>query len=232
MVGIFFFLPPCFSCFIPGFRLQPREALLVPIMGNQAFFLTFSCGVNMEIIPTRFPGLWVIQPKVFEDHRGFFVETYNQRDFISHGIYYDFVQDNHARSEQVGVLRGLHFQTPPAAQAKLVRVTRGSVYDVVVDIRKGSPTYGQWYGEELSGKNFRQMLIPKGFAHGYVTLEPKTEFQYKVDGFYAPEHDGGLRWDDPDIGIPWPVDEPILSDKDKRLPLMKDFDSPFVYTPS
>ncbi len=185
----------------------------------------------MEIIPTRFPGLWVIQPRVFQDNRGFFAETYNERDFIAHGIYYKFVQDNHARSEQVGVLRGLHFQTPPADQAKLVRVTRGAVFDAVVDLRKGSPTYGEWYGRKLSGENFRQMLIPKGFAHGYVTLEPMTEFQYKVDGFYSPENDGGLRWDDPDFDIPWPVKEPVLSEKDTKLPLMKDFDSPFIYTP-
>jgi len=185
----------------------------------------------MEIIPTRFPGLWLIQPRVFQDNRGFFAETYNEKDFISHGIYYDFVQDNHARSERKGVLRGLHFQTPPAAQAKLVRVTRGAVFDVVVDFRKGSPTYGNWYGEELSGKNFRQLLIPKGFAHGYVTLEPMTEFQYKVDAFYAPEHDAGVLWNDPTIAIPWPVDQPVLSEKDQGLPLMKDFESPFAYVP-
>ncbi|QLA15841.1 dTDP-4-dehydrorhamnose 3,5-epimerase [Desulfolutivibrio sulfoxidireducens] len=183
----------------------------------------------MRGIPTDFPGLFVVEPKVFGDHRGFFVETYNRRVFAELGMDYDFVQDNHARSNQKGVLRGLHFQTPPAAQAKLVWVTRGAVFDVVVDLRQGSPTYGRWYGLELSEDNFKRLMIPAGFAHGYVTLTDVAEFQYKVDAFYSPGHDGGIAWNDPDLAVPWPVERPVLSEKDAALPRLRDFDSPFVF---
>ncbi len=183
----------------------------------------------MRVTPTDFPGLFVVEPKVFGDHRGFFTETYNRRAFAENGMPYDFVQDNHARSNTRGVLRGLHFQTPPAAQAKLVWVTRGAVFDAVVDLRKGSPTYARWYGLELTEENFKRLMIPAGFAHGYVTLTDVAEFQYKVDGYYSPAHDGGIIWNDPDLGVPWPVERPVLSEKDGLLPRLRDFDSPFVY---
>lgn len=186
----------------------------------------------MQVIPTAIPGLLILEPRVFKDHRGFFYESYSAPRFRELGLpVLDFVQDNHARSEEPGVLRGLHFQLPPMAQTKLVRVTRGRVYDVAVDLRKGSPTYGQWEGVELSADNFRQFLVPRGFAHGYMTLEPGTEFLYKVDAPYAPEHDAGIIWNDPDLGIPWPLEKPLLSAKDEQLPRLRDFDSPFVYQP-
>ena len=182
----------------------------------------------MQFTPTDLPGVFLLKPKVFGDERGFFMESYNARLFAEHGLKFDFIQDNHAKSA-AGVLRGLHFQLPPADQTKLVRVTAGSVYDVVVDLRVGSPTYGQWRGFTLSAENYLQLLVPRGFAHGYVTLEDGTEFQYKVDNWYAPELDGGILWNDPDLGIDWPVAEPMLSGKDKLLPCLKDFNSPFQY---
>lgn len=189
----------------------------------------------MQIIETGLPGLLLLAPKVFGDSRGFFLETWSRAAFAARGLDYDFVQDNHARSGAVGVLRGLHFQLPPAAQAKLVRVTRGAVFDVAADLRQGSPTFGQWYGAILSADNFRQMLIPRGFAHGYLTLAPDTEFLYKVDAPYAPDLDSGLAWDDPDLGVAWPLAEhgiaaPLLSDKDRRLPSWAGFASPFTFT--
>lgn len=184
---------------------------------------------TMQIEKTEFPGLFVIRPRVFEDHRGFFMETFNDREFRNAGLEIGFVQDNHVRSEEKGVLRGLHFQAPPSAQSKLVRVSSGAVMDVVVDIRKGSPTYGRNFSIELSSANKVQLFIPKGFAHAYVTLAPGTEFQYKVDAFYDPERDAGIRWDDPALGIEWPVSDPVLSDKDKNLQGFENFDSPFVY---
>lgn len=148
---------------------------------------------------------------------------------LDHGIDIDFVQDNHSLSAQVGTVRGLHFQAPPHAQDKLVRCGKGRLYDVAVDIRKGSPTYGQWLGEELSFENGKQLLVPKGFLHGFMTLEPDTEIIYKCSDYYAPECDGAVRWDS--CGIDWPLDvaEPVLSEKDKVAPLLADFDSPFVY---
>jgi len=148
---------------------------------------------------------------------------------LEHGIDIDFVQDNHSLSAQVGTVRGLHFQSPPHAQDKLVRCGRGWLFDVAVDIRKGSPTYGQWVGEELSFANGKQLLVPKGFLHGFMTLEPDTEIIYKCSDYYAPECDGAVRWDS--CGIDWPLDvaAPVLSDKDKVAPLLADFDSPFVY---
>jgi len=178
---------------------------------------------------TDIPGLYVIKPKVFEDGRGFFMESWNQGLFEAQGLAYDWVQDNHARSGTRGVLRGLHFQRPPAAQSKLVRVSRGAVFDVVVDLRRGSPTFGRWHAEELSAENHQQLLIPRGFAHGYKTLTDVAEFQYKVDAYYDAGCDAGLAWNDPDLGIRWPGGEPLLSDKDSNLPLLRDFDSPFVY---
>jgi len=181
----------------------------------------------LQIVQTGIPGLVLLEPKVHGDHRGFFLETF-RKDFLRDaGLPHDFVQDNHARSEQAGVLRGLHFQLPPATQAKLVWVTAGSVYDVAVDLRAGSPTYGKWYAVTLSASNFRRLLVPRGFAHGYMTLEPGTEFQYKVDAYYAPELDAGIIWNDPDLAIPWPDIPPVLSDKDTALPRLRDFRTPF-----
>lgn len=181
----------------------------------------------MEFLQTDFEGVFLIKPKVFNDTRGFFLESYSRKKFEDAGISCTFVQDNHSRSTQKGVVRGLHFQTPPAAQSKLVRVTRGAVWDVIVDLRKESPTFGQWRGFELSEKNFHVLFVPAGFAHGFCTLEADTEMQYKVDSLYSPTHDAGIIWNDPDLSITWPVQEPILSDKDAKLPLLKSINSPF-----
>ncbi|QHW35057.1 dTDP-4-dehydrorhamnose 3,5-epimerase [Paenibacillus rhizovicinus] len=172
----------------------------------------------MKVIDTKFIGAKLIEPAVFGDHRGFFMESYNAQRFAEQGLNHAFVQDNHAFSVEVGVLRGLHYQLSPKAQTKLVRVTAGAVYDVIVDLRRGSPTYGQWEGFILSAENKRQLLVPKGFAHGYCTLEPNTEFLYKVDDYYAPEHDRGIAWNDPGLSIDWPISTPILSGKDEKHP--------------
>jgi len=182
----------------------------------------------MDVTRTQIPGVLLIAPKVFGDHRGYFCETYSRRQLADLGLDADFVQDNEAFSAQAGVLRGLHFQVPPMTQAKLVRVGRGAVFDVVVDLRKNSPTFGRWQGFTLSAENFLQLFIPGGLAHGYMTLEADTQFLYKVDRFYSPEHDGGIRCVDPDLGIAWPALEPIMSDKDTRLPRLAEFDSPFL----
>lgn len=181
----------------------------------------------MEFIKTKFDGAWLIKPKVFEDSRGFFLESYSRKTFTEKGIDADFVQDNHSLSVQKGVLRGLHFQNPPFTQAKLVRATKGAVFDVIVDIRKNSATYGQWEGYELTEKNFLMLYVPKGFLHGFCTLEDNTEFQYKCDNFYTPDSEGGVIWNDPTLKINWPVKDPILSEKDKLHPQFKDFNSPF-----
>ena len=178
----------------------------------------------MAVIKTAIEGVYIIEPTVFGDERGYFFESYNEERFRSEtGIDVHFVQDNESRSKR-GVLRGLHFQKKPYAQAKLVRVVQGKVLDVVVDIRKESPTFGKHIAVELSGNNHRQLFIPKGFAHGYVVMEDDTVFQYKCDEFYHPEAEGGIAWNDPDIGIDWGVAESdiILSEKDKRHPLLKE----------
>ncbi len=184
----------------------------------------------MKIITTPISGLIVIEPKVFTDARGYFYESYNQKSFENEGIKNIFVQDNQSKSNK-GVLRGLHYQLEPFAQAKLVRVISGSVFDVAVDIRKGSPTFGQWFGEILSAENKKQMFVPRGFAHGFLVLEDNTEFFYKCDNFYSKEHDRGIKFDDPAIGIDWnfPLENLILSDKDKTAPLLKDAEYNFVY---
>ena len=185
----------------------------------------------VEIEQTRLPGVLVVTPARFGDTRGFFSESYNRKRLAEHGVKIEFVQDNHSLSQKVGTVRGLHFQSPPHAQDKLVRCGRGRLFDVAVDIRRGSPTYGQWTGAELSFENGRQLLVPAGFLHGFVTREPDTEIIYKCSDYYAPECDGAVRFDDPDIGIDWGLDdaEPILSEKDARAPLLKDFESPFVW---
>ncbi|MEM6551943.1 MAG: dTDP-4-dehydrorhamnose 3,5-epimerase [Planctomycetota bacterium] len=184
----------------------------------------------MNVQPLAIPDVKLITPKRFGDHRGFFMETYSEPVLAEHGITDRFVQDNHSKSAAVGTLRGLHFQKPPHAQAKLVRVTAGRVLDVAVDIRKGSPTFGQHVTAELSAENDAQLYVPVGFAHGFVTFEPNTEFLYKVSGLYAPQADAGLIWNDPELAIDWPLDvQPVLSEKDSQLPTFADFDSPFVY---
>lgn len=162
----------------------------------------------------------VLEPVVFEDSRGFFMESYNQQKYMELGIGDVFVQDNHSLSKEAGVIRGLHYQLHPQAQSKLVRVTAGAIYDVVVDIRIGSPTFGQWEGFELSAENKLQLFVPAGFAHGFCTLVSNTEVQYKVDRPYSKEHDRGILWNDPAIGIVWPTNNPILSDKDAGHPVL------------
>ena len=177
----------------------------------------------MKVTPTAIEGVLIIEPKVFGDERGFFFESFNQRAFneaVGHTV--DFVQDNHSRSAK-GVLRGLHFQRPPHAQGKLVRVTQGSVYDVVVDIRPDSATFGRWVGAELSGVNHRQMWIPAGLAHGFLVTSDSADFLYKTTDYYRPESEGSVRWDDPDLAIAWPLEgiTPALSAKDAAAPRLR-----------
>ncbi len=174
----------------------------------------------MEIEETHIPEVKLIHPKKFSDHRGFFSETYNKKSFEKHGIKLDFVQDNHSFSIEKGTIRGLHFQTLPFAQDKLVRVVKGSIFDVAVDIRKQSPTFGQYVSAILSSEVWNQILIPVGFAHGFCTLEPQTEVLYKTTHYYSPEHDRGIIWNDTTLNIPWPLpfDQILISDKDKQLP--------------
>lgn len=184
----------------------------------------------MQIINTKIPGLYIVEPKVFGDARGYFFESYSQRDFDAQAAPIIFCQDNESKSHR-GVLRGLHFQKPPFAQSKLVRCVLGAVLDVAVDIRRGSPTYGQWESALLTQDNHRQMFLPKGMAHGFAVLSEEALFQYKCDEFYHPESEGTITWDDPDLNINWqlPSTEVLLSEKDKHNPLLKDFVSPFVY---
>jgi dTDP-4-dehydrorhamnose 3,5-epimerase len=175
----------------------------------------------MKIIQSKFDDVFMVEPTVYGDGRGFFMESYNEGVYEKFGIKLDFIQENHSLSQQAGTIRGLHYQLHPKAQAKLLRVTRGAIYDVIVDIRKGSPTYGEWDGYILTAENKRQLFIPKGYAHGFCTLVENTEVQYKVDNYYSPEHDSGIIWNDPAIGINWPVSNPILSEKDKNHPTLE-----------
>lgn len=184
---------------------------------------------SLNIIKTELEGVYILEPKVFGDNRGWFMESFSDKVFKELGLDINFVQDNHSYSKLKGTLRGLHFQNNPMAQTKLVRCTRGKILDVAVDIRKGSPTYKKWIAVELSEENKRQLLIPKGFAHGFVTLTDDVEVQYKVDEYYSKEHDRSIRFDDPEIGVEWGVENPILSDKDKNAPCLKDSDCNFVY---
>ncbi len=174
------------------------------------------------------PDVILIEPKVFEDNRGFFMETYKYSEFKKSGIHYEFVQDNHSKSKK-GVLRGLHYQLKPMEQGKLVRCIKGRILDVAVDIRKGSPWYGKWVAVELSEENKLILWIPPGFAHGFIALEDDTEVVYKVTKEYSPEFERGIIWNDPYIGIKWPIENPILSEKDKNLPLLKDAENNFTY---
>ncbi|MGV6875741.1 dTDP-4-dehydrorhamnose 3,5-epimerase [Pseudochelatococcus sp. B33] len=185
----------------------------------------------MQIETTELNGIIIVTPRRFKDARGFFSETWNRKRLAEAGVDIDFVQDNHSVSAKKGTVRGLHFQSPPHAQAKLVRCGRGALFDVAVDIRKNSSTYGKWVGVELSAENGRQLLIPAGFLHGFITRTDDTEIIYKCSDYYAPESEGAVRWNDPAIGIGWNIEPEaaIVSDKDAEAPLLADIDSPFVW---
>lgn len=180
---------------------------------------------KIKVTATTLVDAKIVEPAVFGDHRGFFTESYSDSDFKAAGLDFDFVQDNHSLSAEAGVLRGLHFQTGDSSQTKLIRVITGAVYDVIVDLRKGSPTYGQWEGFILSASNQRQLLVPKGFAHGFLTLTSDVNFVYKCDNYYDAEADGGIAFDDAGLGIDWPLDisKAILSEKDKHHPTFEEF---------
>lgn len=175
----------------------------------------------MKLINTKLDGVVILEPDVFGDHRGFFMESYSQQKMHQLSLDYSFIQDNQSLSAQAGTIRGLHYQLNPKAQTKLVRVLAGAIYDVVVDVRRTSPTFGQWVGVILSEDNKRQLLVPKGFAHGFCTLSKDTQVFYKVDECYSPEHDRGILWNDPELGIDWPTSTPILSEKDQRSPSLR-----------
>jgi dTDP-4-dehydrorhamnose 3,5-epimerase len=185
----------------------------------------------MKIETTPLPDCLVLTPARFGDDRGWFSETWNAPRMAAAGIATQWVQDNHSLSARPGTLRGLHFQVPPHAQDKLVRCTRGEIFDVAVDIRKGSPTYGNWFGITLTPENGQQLLVPRGFLHGFVTRAFDTEVQYKCSDVYAPECDGGISWNDPAIGINWGISDPILSAKDQAARFLRDFANPFVWEP-
>ncbi len=174
----------------------------------------------MKVTESKLDGVLIVEPTIYSDNRGIFFECYSKRKYLEQGVKEEFVQDNHSISEK-GTLRGLHYQVS-GGQAKLVRVTRGRVFDVVVDIRKESPTFGQWVGIELSGENFKQVYIPIGFAHGFCVLSDSAEFLYKCSNYYSPEDERGIIWNDPDIAIDWPIKNPILSEKDQALPTFRD----------
>ncbi|MGG3284293.1 dTDP-4-dehydrorhamnose 3,5-epimerase [Paenibacillus solani] len=180
----------------------------------------------MKLTPLKLEGAYLMEPVVHGDHRGFFIERYRE-DYLREIGSGTFVQDNHSLSSEIGILRGMHYQLNPKAQTKLVWVLSGEIYDVILDIRRSSPTFGQWLGVLLSEQNKRQLLVPRGFAHGYCTLAPNTQVLYKVDEYYSPEHDRGILWNDPALGIDWPTSQPILSDKDQRHPLLKDAEMNF-----
>ena len=188
-------------------------------------------GLPVKIEQTALPDVLIVTPDRFGDARGFFSESWSMRAFAAHGIDCEFVQDNHSMSAQKGTVRGLHYQRPPRAQDKLVRCGRGALLDVAVDFRKGSPDFGRWVAVELSFENGRQLLVPKGFLHGFVSLTDDTEIIYKCSDYYAPECDGAVRWDDPEIGIDWRLGEiaPVLSQKDTNAPYLAAIDSPFAY---
>ena len=181
----------------------------------------------MKFEKTKLEGVVIITPDVFGDHRGFFMESWSEHKMEEAGLHYNFVQDNHSMSYVKGTLRGIHFQKGDKAQAKLVRCVKGAVLDVAVDLRHESPTYKQWVAVELSAENKKQLMIPRGFGHGFVTLTDEVEFLYKADNYYAPEADGGIRWNDPEIGVGWGVENPILSAKDEKNPFLKDLGEVF-----
>ena len=183
----------------------------------------------MKVTKTKLDGVVILEPQVFGDNRGFFMESWSRRKMEEAGLFYDFVQDNHSSSTAKGTLRGIHFQKGEWCQAKLVRCTRGAVLDVAVDLRKSSPTYKQWVGVELSEENKKQLLIPRGFGHGFVTLTDHVEFMYKADNYYAPQADAGIRWNDPTLGVDWGIEEPILSEKDKKNPWFSDIENSIMF---
>lgn len=185
----------------------------------------------LKVIDTTLPGAKIVEADVFGDNRGYFTETYTKNKFEKAGINIEFTQDNQSLSKEPGVLRGMHYQLEPYCQTKLLRAVTGALYDVIVDIRKGSPMYGKWEGFILSEWNHRQLLVPKGFAHGFVTLTPNVNVAYKVDGYYAPKADRGIAYDDADLNIKWPMptDHLILSEKDKHHPSFKDAEMNFTY---
>lgn len=184
----------------------------------------------MQIIKTEIPDLYIVEPRIFQDARGYFFESYNESKLKDQGLDIQFVQDNESKSQK-HVLRGLHFQKPPFAQGKLVRVIKGKVLDVAVDVRKGSPTFGHYHAVEISEENKRMFWIPPGFAHGFVTLVDETIFFYKCTNFYNKESEGSILWNDPDLNIQWGVEAPVLSEKDQSAPRFAQFDSPFTYKP-
>ena len=188
----------------------------------------------MQVEDTDIPGVQLLRPRLFYDPRGYFVETYNQQSARDLGLTASFVQDNQSLSVKRGTVRALHFQVPPKTQAKLVRVLRGSIYDVALDLRLGSPPYGRWTAMTLTAGGGEQLFVPRGFAHGFCTLEPDTEVAYKVDDYYAPESERGLAWNDPTLAITWPVvpEDVVVSDKDRKLGRFSDFVSPFCYEAS
>lgn len=184
----------------------------------------------MNFLKTALEGVFILEPQVHGDHRGWFTESFSDENFKKAGLDLNFVQDNHSFSAEKGTLRGLHYQLKPKAQTKLVRCTKGIIYDVAVDIREGSPTYGKWIGVELSAENKKQLLVPKGFAHAFMTLTEDVEVQYKVDEVYSPENDRGIIWNDPSIAIEWPLEvKPITSKKDENAPLLKNAENNFVF---
>lgn len=183
----------------------------------------------MNIIKTNVLDVYILEPKVFGDNRGWFMESWSQMTMEEAGLHYNFVQDNHSFSAEKGTLRGLHFQKGEDSQAKLVRCSKGAVLDVAVDLRKGSPTYKKWVAVELSAENKRQLLIPRGFAHAFLTLTNDVEFLYKADNYYAPQADRNILWNDPEINIEWGIDHPILSDKDAKAPTLQESDVDFKY---
>ncbi len=184
----------------------------------------------MQIESLAIPDIRILRPKKHGDHRGFFSETHNEKALQERGIDIDFVQDNHSLSAEKGTVRGLHFQIPPFGQDKLVRVVRGAIFDVAVDLRRSSPTFGQHVSAVVSADEWNQILVPIGFAHGFMTIEADTEVIYKVSNYYAPAHDRGILWNDPELGIDWPLDESeaVLSDKDRAQPRIGEIDSPFA----
>ncbi|MDB2103248.1 dTDP-4-dehydrorhamnose 3,5-epimerase [Clostridium paraputrificum] len=187
----------------------------------------------MKAIETKIPGVLIIETDVYGDYRGYFTETYNKNKYEALGITTEFVQDNMSFSATAGTVRGLHWQNPPYAQAKLVSCTKGAVIDVAVDIRKGSPTYGKWVSVELSAENHKQLFIPRGFAHGFLTITPDVEFRYKVDNVYNRASEGGIRYDDPTVNVDWETflkgSVPVLSEKDEKGPILNDANNMFIY---
>lgn len=184
--------------------------------------------MSFKFLRTEIPDVIIIEPAVHQDERGFFMETYKRSSFSEINLNVNFVQDNHTRSTR-SVLRGLHYQQPPKAQSKLVRVTKGEIFDVAVDIRKGSPTYSRWVGIELSADNKRMVYVPVGFAHGFCVLSATAEVLYKVTEEYSPEYENGIIWNDPDIAISWPIQHPIISKKDAAYPRLKETDTGFIF---